>query len=103
MEGNLHLETVAHAAGVTTADLRAIIATLRAAGITRARIEHFSTHDILWNTPPKGPDGQPITGKLEIEWRRRMDNLKPAVEAIHHQIILIGNGVSPIDFDTPPA
>jgi hypothetical protein len=102
MEGNLRLEAVAAAAGVSTADLRSIIATLRASGLTHARIEHFSTHDILWNTPPKGPDGRPITGKIEIEWRRRMDSLKPAVQAIHRQIILAAEGGG-IDFDGPSA
>ena len=101
MQGNLRLEAVAGAAGVSREDLRAIIDTLRASGLTQARIEHFSTSDILWNTPPKNSESRPISGKVEIEWRRRMDALKPAVKAIHHQLILMGGG--PIDFDSPPA
>jgi hypothetical protein len=101
MQGTLRIEVVASAAGVTWEDLCAIIATLRASGLTQARIEHFSTSDILWNTPPKNSESRPISGKVEIEWRRRMDALKPAVQAIHHQLILMGGG--PIDFEGPPA
>ena len=100
-EETLRLEAVATAAGVTADDLRTIITTLRAAGLTQARIEHFSPSDILWNTPPNHGGHRPLTGKVEIEWRHRMDALKPAVHAIHRQLILMGGG--PIDFEGPPA